>query len=79
MKIASFLFYLKQVVLLGSAGFAAFIIASWWPRGPFWSSDLWRVWLVALFLVASYLLASGAPLQLACRRFHCRGWRCCQA
>src|ERR1700757_5095069 len=67
---ANAVFYLKQVVLFGSAGFVAFVAASWWPRGPFWSSDIWQVWLTALLVVGMYLLIVGAPIQLALRRFH---------
>jgi hypothetical protein len=63
------LFYLKQTLLLGTGGFAMFVIASWWRTGPFWASDTPQAWLFALALVATFFVTVATPIQLVCRFF----------
>ncbi|MFC5579482.1 hypothetical protein ACFPOA_15850 [Lysobacter niabensis] len=63
------LFYLKQILLLGTAGFAVFVLVAWWHIGPFLASDTPQAWLFALALVATFLVTVATPVQLACRFF----------
>ena len=65
MKIIAF--YLKQIILLGTAGFAAFLFFAWWQVGVFLASDTPQAWLLALVLVAVFIILVATPLQLLCR------------
>ena len=65
MKIIAF--YVKQIILLGTVGFAAFLLLAWWQFGAFWASDTPQAWLLALALVAVFIVLVATPLQLLCR------------
>jgi hypothetical protein len=68
MKIIAF--YLKQILLLGTTGFAAFVAVAWWHIGVFWASDTPQAWLLALFLVTLFLVLIATPLVLLSRLTH---------
>ena len=65
MKLSAF--YLKQIIALGTAGFAAFVAVAWWHIGFFWARDTFEAWLFALVLVGLFLILVATPLQLLCR------------
>ena len=59
------LFYLQQIVLLGSVAFLAWVAVLSLRFGHFvWAADAPQAWLFALFLVACFLLLIATPLQL---------------
>jgi len=62
-------FYLKQFVLLGTAGFTAFLAVAWWHVGVFWASDTPQVWIFAVLLVALFIVLVATPFQLFCRLY----------
>ncbi|MEJ2791486.1 MULTISPECIES: hypothetical protein [unclassified Pseudoxanthomonas] len=61
MKIIAF--YIKQIILLGTAGFLAWLCIGWWHIGWFWASDDHYAWAIALTLTAFFLLLVCAPIQ----------------
>ena len=62
------LFYLAQTVLLGSVGFAIWVLYGWWRLGVFWTADTPEAWLFALLLVAALVLLICTPVQWIARK-----------
>lgn len=60
-------FYVKQIVLLGTPAFAAWVVIVGMRTGVYWTSDIWLAWLFALWLVALFLVLVATPLQLVSR------------
>ncbi|MBD9437634.1 hypothetical protein IB223_16175 [Pseudoxanthomonas sp. PXM03] len=63
MKIIAF--YIKQIILLGTTGFLAWLCVGWWHIGWFWANDAHYAWLIALALVALFLLLICTPIQVS--------------
>jgi|SRR5882724_3039391 len=61
------IFLLKQILLLGTVGFVAWMSIGWWHRGWFWAKDTPQAWLLALGIVGVFLTLVAIPIQFLLR------------
>jgi hypothetical protein len=61
-------FYIKQIMGLGTAGFFAWLCIGWWKIGWFWASDIHYAWLIALATVTFFLILICTPIQFVLAR-----------
>ena len=67
-------FYIKQVLLLGTAGFLIFQIMAWFQVGWFWASDAFQAWLLSLIIVSIFLAFVCFPILWLSSKFGIGKW-----
>lgn len=62
-------FYILQVLILGSAGFFAWVSYGWLRYGFGWYSDTPLAYVLALILIGLFILVVCLPVQIICKNF----------
>lgn len=56
------LFYLKQIIILGSIAFGMWLFESWMRTGEWWQGDWHALWILTVIFAAIQLIVITTPL-----------------